>query len=469
MNSGIFCRYHRIRSPVINFWRLYQKEHLSLKANNGPPEKLSPLFVPKRYGGAVYQIVKPRLDVQFIEESFSEIERSIRRRNIELDLINQIPLLKEWADAKVEYSNLIKKDKEYMEETKRCKSEKLTAELEKVIQEHNEFCENSLRSQKGKLYDMEDVVIPIFQVIPNTISKHTPDEDEVEKSFGTLTEGNLASHVEVGKRMGMLELSDVSPSAYYLMGKFSELEMNIQDYFFNSMLDLGFSPMSCTDFCKSFIIEAIGMDSHSIDDCIPLQPKEKEKQNVQKLNLVGGSSFASFCGYLTNMNISKSSLPFSYFSLGRCYTAKHRNVTSHDLFSVVQSTNIQLVVLSEDENDSKFDDLFKTLESMYEAIGIPFRTVNVGAVNLNVTERRKKQIELWSPSYQKFIPVSWLSSRGDFVSKRLSITHGEEYTVDGFCYIIEGVGVNVPVLIGCIVENLQNSNNGFDFPKIFYS
>ncbi|KAG8172352.1 hypothetical protein JTE90_004603 [Oedothorax gibbosus] len=217
-------------------------------------------------------------------------------------------------------------DKEFLEKFKELSSSG-TENLE-LSKEHNEFIQ-ILKSTKTKLHDIEDEILPDVQLIPNFVDDLTPHEkDVILLSEPVDQELSTVSHKVVGTNMGLLTFSETSPTAYFLLGELSELEHEINTYFAMRLMPFGFAPMACPDFCKSFISEAVGSDPHSQDNCIQLQPpKDNNKESGQKNIVVGSSSFETFCAYFTNMNVNESNLPLRYFSQGRSYDARHRNVS----------------------------------------------------------------------------------------------------------------------------------------------
>ncbi|KAG8178831.1 hypothetical protein JTE90_015384 [Oedothorax gibbosus] len=428
---------------------------------------LSTLYVPGRRGKDVYQIVRPLIDVDFISKNIDGLKRSCRLRGLstQLNLDELVPKLLIWDHLRTEYKCLVEKDKEFLEKFKELSSSG-TENLE-LSKEHYEFIQ-ILKSTKTKLHDIEDEILPDVQLIPNFVDDLTPHEkDVILLSEPVDQELSTVSHKVVGTNMGLLTFSETSPTAYYLLGELSELEHAINTYFAMRLMPFGFAPMACPDFCKSFISEAVGSDPHSQDNCIQLQPpKDNNKESGQKNIVVGSSSFETFCAYFTNMNVNESNLPLRYFSQGRSYDARHRNVQSPDLFTVVQSTSIHsLVVCKDSDAEREFENLFDHITSCYSDFKISRRIVEVSAANLNPTETRRKRLELWSPSQKKFIPVAHTSQRGDFISKRLHATYGVDYHAKGYCTFVEGSAVQIPVLIGCILENYQTSKHTFDFQK----
>ncbi|CAL1286446.1 unnamed protein product [Larinioides sclopetarius] len=454
-----------MRLQSVTFCR--KKHNLSSKDDEVMcPMKLSTLFVPGRYGADMYQIVRPVISVDDISQNLPSIRKSCLLRGINIDLENIVDLLQQLESERSEFKSFVEKDHQYIEELKHLHSVNDESRLNSLKKEHEEFI-NKLKSAKEKLHDTEELVLPMVKKIPNLIHFLTPLKSDITEEYSprpTCQNFVSASHVEICKQTSLLKFSQNTAKTYYLKGALSELELAIQTYFCNKLKESGYGAMSCVDFCKSFLLEAVGQDPFSVVQAIPI---EKKVERGQMLHLVGGASLEAFCAYLTNMNISKAGLPMRYFSIGRRYNAANCQRTSFDLFTVVQSSNIHCLTLCKDghSEDEEFESFFQFIFSCYNDFKIPFRVVNCSPRNLNATESRHKQLEIWSPAKQMYLSVAHVSGRGDFVSKRLHSTYGVEHNVEGYCHMVEGVAVNIPVLIGCIVENFQKPNQAFHFPN----
>ncbi|XP_015924957.1 serine--tRNA synthetase-like protein Slimp [Parasteatoda tepidariorum] len=470
--SFLFPRFH----SKLNINRLS-----TLNANNiaviheinkdaSPSEaKVSTLFVPGRHGGTVYQIVKPIIDSNYIEKNAMNIERSSKARGIELDVHHLLKIMNEWIIKKEKHQNASDKFLELEEESNRFKELNFIEEANALRKQSTE-CLEEIKLAKKELYDIEDLVMPLLAKIPNTLDPLTPLlNDSVAVHVEPSKNNSISlSHTEIGERLSLLEFVHVSPTAYFLKSSLAELEMLAQNYFSDKLQEMQFAPMSCVDFVKSFILEATGLDPYSCDQCIPLKNNKASFKVIQNLNLVGGATFQSLCAYLINMNTSVETLPAKYYSIGRHYESGNRNSKKPSLFSVVQSSSIHSLVLEEPTNETtEFDSMLQVLLTCYSHFKIPFRTVVVAAPRLNCTESCRVQIELWSPAMLCYVPVAYVSRHNDFVSKRLHISYGVQHNINGYCAIVEGTVVNVPVLLGCLIENYANKNGDVNFEKLY--
>ncbi|GFS70294.1 serine--tRNA synthetase-like protein Slimp [Nephila pilipes] len=470
MNSSSLLTCHFLRHQnlftSLSPWKFFRNKHQLTSAlhETRHPKNLSTLYVPGRYGADMYQIVKPIINIDEIVRNINVIQQSSRSRGIDVDFEKSVDLLCQFETQRDSYLKIVEKDHEYITELNNLKSLNDSLKYKNLQKEHETFI-TELKAAKEKFYDTEELVLSVIAKIPNLNHSLTPLQSDAFEHHGIKPEDfALWSHEELSKEMYFFKSSENSFMSYYLTGFLSELELAIQTYFYNKLSESGRAPMSCVDFCKSFLLEAIGLDPYSPDQCIPLKMKA---ERGQMLHLVGGASFGSFCAYLTNMNVSKHTLPMKYFSCGRHYNAKLRCAKTYDLYSVVQSSDLHCLTLCKDSNseDEEFTSLFDLLTSCYSDFNIPFTTVTCCARNLNVTESRRKRLDLWSPGRQRYIPVAHVSQRGDFVSKRLHVTYGIEHNIEGYCGMVEGAAVNIPALMGCIIENFQKPDLTFELPK----
>lgn len=453
---------------VLFFFKRYSSNIIvnpEIRVASEDVNNISTLFVPGRHGGDMYQIVKPVIDIDYITDNLKKLKLSCEAREINLDLDNLLEVAGEWLKMRNKYVAIVEEDQKYVAEIHRFNALSLKKELE-TMQEKRKKSVEILVSEKNKLHDIEDTFMPLIRKVPHLLHPNTPFKLSVIDvcQEPQILHAEAKSHVEIARNLSSLCFTNYPSTSFFMSGKLSKLEVALQSYFMDKLEEYGFFALNGVDFCKSFIIEAIGNNPYSSLDSIQVKEKEK-RESAQKLHLVGNASFETFCAYFTNMNIDRSTLPFKYFSLGRRYNAANRASCQQNLFSVVQSTNVHVLILSESHSSESFEMLLNLIQDCYVELNIPYRIVNIAAKNLTVAESRRKQFQLWSPALKDYIPVAYVSQHDDFVSKRLQITYGFQHEKEGYCHIVEGTFVNVPVLIGCIIENFQ-SENDFNVPAV---
>src|SRR5205085_8973494 len=97
------------------------------------------------------------------------------------------------------------------------------------------------------------------------------------------------------------------------------------------------------------------------------------------------------------------------------------------MFRVHQFNKVELFAFTEPAaSRDEHDRLLAIEEEIVQAVGIPYRVVNVAAGDLGDPAAKKYDIEAWFPSQQRYREITSTSNTTDFQSRRL----GVRYRVD---------------------------------------
>lgn len=223
-----------------------------------------------------------------------------------------------------------------------------------------------------------------------------------------------------------------------------------------------FQPFSNPHICKSLVIEGTAKD---IDDPKHVFLLNNSNQTDElDFHLVGGSSLSSFCAYFAKSVISAEELPFGAVTMGRSYTPRDADDQTYGLYRASQSSDVSFFLSDADDHiETMYTKCVETLEKAYNKLGLHFQTVICGASRLDAAESSRTEIQLWSPYFQKYFPVAFVSSLDDYISKRLLIYYTENEKGSGkYLNLIYGRAIATPAVLASMVENAQNSD--FDVP-----
>jgi seryl-tRNA synthetase len=92
------------------------------------------------------------------------------------------------------------------------------------------------------------------------------------------------------------------------------------------------------------------------------------------------------------------------------------------MFRVHQFNKVELYVFCEPGRSSEeHDRLLGIEEELVQALGLPYRVVNVAAGDLGDSASKKYDIEAWFPHQQRYREITSTSNTTDFQARRLDI------------------------------------------------
>ncbi len=97
------------------------------------------------------------------------------------------------------------------------------------------------------------------------------------------------------------------------------------------------------------------------------------------------------------------------------------------MFRVHQFNKVELFVFCEpDASRDEHDRLLAIEEELVQALGLPYRVVNVAAGDLGASAAKKYDIEAWFPHQQRYREITSTSNTTDFQARRLGIRYRPE-------------------------------------------
>ena len=97
------------------------------------------------------------------------------------------------------------------------------------------------------------------------------------------------------------------------------------------------------------------------------------------------------------------------------------------MFRVHQFNKVELFVFCEPgASGDEHDRLLAIEEELVQALGLPYRVVNVAAGDLGASAAKKYDVEAWFPHQQRYREITSTSNTTDFQARRLGIRYRPE-------------------------------------------
>jgi seryl-tRNA synthetase len=151
-----------------------------------------------------------------------------------------------------------------------------------------------------------------------------------------------------------------------------------------------------------------------------------ERSNIYALEAdelyLTGTSEVALAGF--HMDEILDELPLRYSAFSTCFRRESgaAGKDTRGMFRVHQFNKVELYVFCEPERSSEeHERLLAIEEELVQALGLPYRVVNVAAGDLGDPAAKKYDIEAWFPSQQRYREITSTSNTTDFQARRLGI------------------------------------------------
>lgn len=407
------------------------------------------------------------LDIKLIRTETEKVKKALSRRKEEVDI-----------------DGLLKLDEQRREilfdvEQKKAQQNTVSKEIPKLKKEGGDTTEifakmkelsDSIKASDEKIRELDEKIQNIMYTIPNIPNETVPDgdsdEDNVEiRKFMEPTKFDFEpkAHWDLGKNLNILDpetaakITGARFHVYKDMG--ARLERAIMNYFLDTHTSRGYQ-----EIFPPFMVHRNSMIGTGQ---LPKFEEDAFKVSDTDYFLVPTAEVP-----VTNMYrdeiLNGDDLPLKYCAYTACFRAEAGSAgrDTRGLIRQHQFNKVELVKFTKPEDS--YDELEKlTAEAEYvlQGLRLPYRVVKICIGDLGFTAAMKYDIEVWMPSYGRYVEISSCSNFEDFQARRANIKYKNSPKEKAqFVHTLNGSGVAIGRTTAAILENYQNADGSITIP-----
>ena len=412
------------------------------------------------------------LDLKRIRTNPEEIKKALTNRGEDFD----ISVIDELIDLDEERRKILVKV-----EALKSKRNQVSAEIPKkkkagedvtaVMAEMRELGDE-IKEFDVKTNEIDEKIKYIMLRIPNIPHPSVPegesDEDNVQiKTWGEPTKFDFEpkAHWDLGTDLNILDFErggKIAGSRFTVYkGLGARLERSIINYF----LDKHTTENGYTEVLPPYMVNR---DSMTGTGQLP-----KFEEDAFKVENNGYFLIPTAEVPVTNMYrnevLSGEDLPLKYAAYSACFRAEAGSAgrDTRGLVRQHQFNKVELVKFCKPEQSyEELDKLVADAESVLQGLGLPYRIVRICKGDLGFTAALKYDIEVWMPSYNRYVEISSCSNFEDFQARRANIKYRENPRAKPqFVHTINGSGVAIGRTVAAILENYQQADGTVKVPE----
>ena len=162
-------------------------------------------------------------------------------------------------------------------------------------------------------------------------------------------------------------------------------------------------------------------------------------------------------------------LPIKHVAYSACFRAEAGSAgrDTRGLIRQHQFNKVELVKFAKPEQSyEELEKLTLDAEKVLQILGIPYRVVKICTGDLGFTAAMKYDIEVWMPSYGRYVEISSCSNFEDFQARRANIKFKDSVKDKAqFVHTLNGSGVAVGRTVAAILENYQQADGSVVIPE----
>ena len=132
-----------------------------------------------------------------------------------------------------------------------------------------------------------------------------------------------------------------------------------------------------------------------------------------------------------------------------------------------QFNKVELVKFVEPENSyDELEKLTADAEEVLKRLEIPYRVVRLSSGDLGFSAAMTYDIEVWMPSYGRYVEISSCSNFEDYQARRANIRFRRAKDKPQFVHTLNGSGLAVGRTVAAIMENFQQADGSIVIPEV---
>ncbi len=410
------------------------------------------------------------LDIKVIRENPERVKAAMKSRNNDCDEIIDIVLE---CDAKRRELNSLAdglKAKQNQASKQIPLIKKEGGDIAPILKEMNEI-KAKVKELDADISEVEKEQKDLILSIPNIPNESVPvgksDEDNVEiRRWGEPKKFDFEpkAHWDIGKDLGILDPETAAKVTgarfHFYKGLGARLERSIYNFFLNTHTEHGYTEV--------FPPYMVNRDSMTGTGQLPKFEEDAFKVTNMDYFLIPTAEVP-----VTNMFrgdiLDKADLPIKYCAYSACFRAEAGSAgrDTRGLIRQHQFNKVELVKFADPENSyEELEELTKDAERVLQLLGLPYRVVALSTGDLGFSSAKTYDIEVWLPSYNRYVEISSCSNFEDFQARRAAIRfRGEKGEKTRFVHTLNGSGVAIGRTTAAILENYQNADGSVTIPE----
>lgn len=409
------------------------------------------------------------LDLKLIRNNFDEVKKALQDRNEDFNLDEVKELDEKRREILSELEQLQNKRNVTSKEIAVLKKEKKDTA---ALMDEMKNVSATIKDLEAKESDVDAKLNDALLTIPNipheSVPKGKTDEDNVEvRKWGEprTFDFEAQAHWDIGKNLDILDFeraSKVSGSRFtFCKGLGARLERTLINFFMDVHAKQGYTEMIPPYMVLRKSMVGTGQ--------LPKFEEDAYKTTGDEYFLVPTAE-VPVTNYHRDEVLNKADLPIKYSAYSACFRSEAGSAgrDTRGLVRQHQFNKVELVKFAEPEKSyEELESLTRDAEEVLQLLGLPYRVVSICLGDLGFTAAKKYDIEVWMPSYGRYVEISSCSNFESFQARRANIKYRPE---NGgkleYVHTLNGSGVAVGRTVAAILENYQQADGSVMVPEV---
>lgn len=411
------------------------------------------------------------LDIKTIRNDPQKVKEAMKNRGADLDgVIDEILEIDEKRRKIITETENMKANQNAF--NKKIPAMKKNGEdISSVMKDLKELS-NKISEKNKELLGLETRENELILTVPNTLHESVPvgkdDTENVEiRKVGTPRKFDFEPkpHWEIGKNLGILDPERAAKVTgtrfHFYKGLGAKLERAVINFFLNTHAESGYTEVLPPHIVNSDSLYGTGQFPKFKEDVFNLENTDYYLIPTAEVPVTN---------FHRDEILEGKDLPIKYCAYSACFRSEAGSAgrDTRGLIRQHQFNKVELVKFVKPETSyEELEKLTNDAEKLLKLLKIPYRVVCLSSGDIGFCSAKTYDIEVWMPSYNRYVEISSCSNFEDYQARRAKIRYKDDSKSKArFVHTLNGSGLAVGRTVAAILENYQNKDGSVEVPEV---
>lgn len=411
------------------------------------------------------------LDIKVIRENPQRVKDAMKTRNKDMDALVDEVLAIDVKRREITAKNDLLKQEQNAASKDIPRIKKEGGDISAIMARMNEIKEE-VKNGDAEIAALEEQQQKIMYEFPNIPSDKTPigkdDSENVEiRRWGEPRAFDFEpkAHWDLGADLDILDPETAAKVTgarfHFYKAAGARLERSIINFFLNTHTEHGY-----TEIFPPFMVNRASMTGTGQ---LPKFEEDAFRLEREDYFLIPTAEVP-----VTNMHrneiLDGEKLPIKYCAYSACFRAEAGSAgrDTRGLIRQHQFNKVELVKFVDPETSyDELESLTNDAERVLQLLGLPHRVVALSSGDIGFSSAKTYDVEVWMPSYNRYVEISSCSNFEDFQARRAAIRFKKTPKDKAqLVHTLNGSGVAIGRTVAAILENYQNEDGSITVPEV---
>lgn len=409
------------------------------------------------------------LDIRRIRSNPEEVRKGLNKRHGNFSIDRVLEIDEKRRNTLTEMEQLKARQNTVSKEIPKLKKE--GKDVKEILEEMKKLSDR-VKELDGVVKELDNQLRDELLGIPNipheSVAEGKSDEDNVEvRKWGEPTSFDFEpkAHWDLGVELNILDFERASKLTGARFSLFKGKGALLERALINFMIDLHVSQHGYTEMLPPFMVNRASMIGTG-----QLPKFENDMFHLPSKDFfLIPTAEVPLTNYYRDEILDEDMLPIYLTAYTPCFRQEAGSAgrDTRGLIRNHQFDKVEMVKFAKPETSyEELESLTNNAEDILKKLGLPYRVVMLCTGDLGFSAAKTYDVEVWMPSYGRYVEISSCSNFEDYQARRANIRfRRKDNKKVEYVHTLNGSGLAVGRTFAALIENYQQEDGSVVIPE----